>query len=100
MPRDEDEPSILTASSDGGRIVAMSNNAPNHGGGVRGSVRLRTTLSVRPNLENNRQHGDSQQEFDAISEGSELMNESVVSSITDRYVCKLKIMLTVVGTSL
>ena len=74
MERDDDEPSILMSASS-----TPQNNTPSGAG-----AKLRTTLSVRPNLENNRPHGDSQHEFDAISEGSELMNESVVSSITDR----------------
>ena len=78
MERDDDEPSILMASA-----ASMANSSSTVGGGVHGP-KLRTTLSVRPDLENNRQHGGSQHEFDAISEGSELMNESVVSSITDR----------------
>ena len=57
LERDDDEPTSV-------------NNMANSNG-----ARLRSTLAIR----------SEQQEGDDMSEGSELMNESVVSSITDRY---------------
>ena len=83
MERDDDEPALLMASSGSFRGIAAS-PTPNLTVRSASPAKLRSTLSVRPNLENSRRHGDSQHEFDAISEGSELLNESVVSSITDR----------------
>ena len=41
------------------------------------TTRLRQTLSLRPEAEEDR--------IEEMSEGSELMNESVISSVTDRY---------------
>lgn len=51
--------------------------------GMVGGTRLRQNLALRPELR------VDEAEEDVTSQASELMNESVVSSVTDRYGCIL-----------